>query len=75
MQVLKSALRNVCNIDTHLWALLTSMFSQGYIVGELNEIPVHKMGDNGYHGPDNPGQRLAGLDDGPIRFCAVPVLA
>ena len=52
-----------------------SAFSDGYLVGEFTEIPWHKMGDKGHHGPGNPGQRLAGLDDGPIRFCAVPGLA
>ena len=50
-------------------------FSDGYLVGEFNEIPWQKMGDKGHHGPGNPGKRLAGLDDGPIIFCAVPVLA
>ena len=33
------------------------------------------MGDKGNHGPGSPGKRLAGLDDGPIIICAVPVLA
>ena len=49
--------------------------SDGYIVGEFNEIPWQKRGDWGHHGPGNPGKRLAGLGDEPIIFCAVPVLA
>ena len=47
-----------------------SAFSDGYLVGEFNEIPWQKMGDKGHHGPGNPGKRLACLDDGPIRFYA-----
>ena len=50
-------------------------FSDGYLVGEFNEIPWQKMGDKGHQGPGNPGKRLAWLDDWPIIFCAVPVLA
>ena len=50
-------------------------FSDGYKVGEFNEIPWQKMGVKGNYGPGNPGKRLAGLDDGSIRFCAVAVLA
>ena len=50
-------------------------FSNGYLVGEFNETRWQKRGDKGHHGPGNPGERLAGLDDGPIIFCAVPVLA
>ena len=49
-------------------------FSDGYLVGELNEIPCQKMGDKGHHGPGDPGKRLTGLDDGPIIFCAVPAI-
>ena len=49
-------------------------FSDGYIVGEFNEIPRQRMPDKGHYDL-NPGRWLAGLDDGLIRFCAVPVLA
>ena len=50
-------------------------FSDGYLVDEFNEISWQKMGNKGHREPGNPGQRLAGLDDGPIIFCAVSVLA
>ena len=50
-------------------------FSDDYIVGKFNEISWQKIGDNGHYGPGNPGKRLAGLDDRPIRFCAALVLA
>ena len=56
-------------------AYFNAFSDDGYLVGELNEIPWQKMGDKGHHGPGNHGKRLAGLDDGPIIFCAVPVLA
>ena len=49
-------------------------FSDGYIVGEFNEIPWQEMGDKDHYGPGNPGKRLPELDDRPIRLCAAPVL-
>ena len=51
-----------------------NVFSDGCMVGEFNEIPWQRMGDKDHHDL-NPGRRLAGLDDGLIRFCALPVLA
>ena len=53
--------------------LLTSMHSA--VAGEFNEIPWQKMGGKGHYGPGNAGKRLPGLDNGSIRFCAVPFLA
>ena len=52
-----------------------SALSDVYLVGVFNEIPFQKIGDKGHHGPGYPGNRLAGLGDGPNIFCAVPVLA
>ena len=49
-------------------------FNDGYIFGEFSEIPRQEMGDKGHYGPGNPGKRLPGLDDGPIRFCAALVV-
>ena len=49
-------------------------FSDDCIVGEFNEIPWQRMGDKGHYDL-NPGRSLAGLDEGLIIFCAVPVLA
>ena len=52
-------------------------FSDGSIVGEFNEIPRQRMGDMATRAimDLNPGSRLAGLDDGLIRFCTEVVLA
>ena len=52
-----------------------SFFSAEHCMVEFNEIPWQKMGDKGYYGSGNPGRRLAGIDDRPIRFWAVPVSA
>ena len=48
--------------------------SDGYIVGEFNDIPCQKTDDKGHYGPGNHGNRLSGLDEGSIRFCVAPVL-
>ena len=48
-------------------------FRDGYIVGEFNEISSQKISDKGPYGLGNPGMMLALLEDGPIKFCAVPV--
>ena len=50
-------------------------FSDGYIIGEFNKSPWQKFGDKGDYEPGNAWKRLTGLDDGPISFCVVPVLA
>ena len=57
---------------TSIHSLMAILYSRR---GEFNEIPLRKIGDKGHYGPGNPGNSLAGLDDRPIIFCAVSVLA
>ena len=45
-------------------------FSDAYIVSEFNEITWQKIGDNSHYGRSSPGKRLAGLNDGLVRFGA-----